>query len=133
MKDLKSISLAITMLICFVALGQEKDSIKNLKPPEKGRYCMGCPKDGKELIIIVDGLRINKKILSKISSNNTESIKILKYEKAKLLYSDCGIVGAMIIETKNLSRKEKRYIKRQSKIELQIQEYRKNKTSNLKN
>jgi hypothetical protein len=124
MKSLKSISLAITMLISFVAFGQEKDNV---------RYCIGCPKDGKELIIIVDNLRVNKNILSKINANNTESIKILKYEEAKLLYTDCGTVGAMIIKTKNLNRKEKRHIKRKAKIELQIQEYRKAKAINLKN
>jgi len=124
MKNLKSISVGIAMLISFVAFGQEKYNV---------RYCIGCPKDGKELIIIVDNLRVNKNILSKINANNTESIKILKYEEAKLLYTDCGTVGAMIIKTKNLNRNQKRHLKEQAKIELQIQEYRKNKVNNLKN
>jgi hypothetical protein len=135
MKSLKSISLAITMLICFVTFGQENDSIAKLNPFKKEniRYCIGCPKDGKEILIIVDDLWVNKSMLSKINANNIESVNIVKGEKAFLLYGEKGKNGAIIITTKKLSRKQKKHLKRQSKIELQIQEYQKAKAINLKN
>lgn len=114
MTDFKSISLVITMLISLLTFGQKNDTIK---------YCLGCPKDRKALLIIVDDLRVNKNVAIKIGSENIKSIKILKYEEAKLQYSDCGLVGAMIIETKNLNRNQKIYLKKQAEIETQIQKY----------
>jgi hypothetical protein len=135
MKSLKSISLAITMLISFVAFGQEKDSITNLKSKSKKnvQVQMCCQKIEIEALIIIDGIVINSKTLENINPNTIESINVIKGEKAFLLCGEKGKNGAIIITTKNLSRKEKRYLKRQSKIELQIQEYQKAKANNLKN
>lgn len=133
MKSLKSISLAITMLICFVTFSQEKDSIKAEKKTYKAFHCMATIKKSEYPLYVIDNQIVDRNSLTHLDSINIKSINILKGFQASALYGARAINGVIIIKTKNLSRKEKKYIKRQSKIELQIQEYRKNKANNLKN
>lgn len=131
MKSLKSISLAITMLISFMVFGQEKDSIKAKKTTYKGVRCMLSITKNEYPLCVLDDEIVDRKSLEQLDSNTIKSINILKGSQASALYGTQAINGVIIIKTKNLSRKEKRYLKRQAKIELQIQEYR--ETKNLKN
>lgn len=133
MKSLKSISLAITMLISFVAFGQEKDSIKAEKKTYKAFHCMATIKKSEYPLYVIDNQIVDRKSLEHLNPNAIESINVLKGSQATALYGTQGLNGVIIIKTKILSRKEKRYLKKQAKIELQIQEYRKNKVNNLKN
>ncbi|MFM9987213.1 hypothetical protein [Flavobacterium sp.] len=133
MKSLKSISLAITMLISFVAFGQEKDSIKAEKKTYKAFHCMATIKKSEYPLYVIDNQIVDRNSLTHLDSINIKSINILKGIKAEALYGIDGSNGVIIIKTKNLTRHEIRELKKQAKIKLQIQEYQKNKANNLKN
>ncbi|UQB69766.1 VWA domain-containing protein [Epilithonimonas zeae] len=71
----------------------------------------------KEPLYIVDGKEESSKILTVLNPNSIESMQILKKEAATSLYGSKALNGVVIIKTKNLSRKEKRALKKQLKTE----------------
>lgn len=117
MKSFKSISLAITMLTSFLIFGQEKDTIitkvqglqiaaSNKTTPyviklNCGNYTKK-PKKNKAFIVI-DNQKSTTKKLSKLKSEEIESVNIVKSDKAIALYGKKAKNGAIIITTKKLT------------------------------
>jgi TonB-dependent SusC/RagA subfamily outer membrane receptor len=103
MKSLKLISLAITMLTSLVTFGQEKDTIVE-KPNNKYPHSVtirDMNSTNEKALFVVNGIIANELIISKIDSNNIESINVLKGENATSLYGYQGRNGVVIIKTKN--------------------------------
>ena len=108
MKNLKSISLGIAMFISVLTFGQEKnDTIK------KSTFRIVCaPSLSKQdnALVIIDGHLSNESVIKKLDTSKIESITIIKEKAATALYGIRGKNGAIYIKTKNLNRKEKKYI-----------------------
>lgn len=71
----------------------------------------------KEPLYIVDGKVESSKILASLNPKTIESVKILKDASATSLYGSRGINGVILINTKNLSKKEIRRLNRQFKMD----------------
>lgn len=120
MKKLKSFSSALAMLICSLSFAQEnsvqemmqeKTSIEKIENPliRLGRN----PTLNKPLYVI-DGIISNDSILKSINPENIKSINVLKGNAATAIYSQKAQYGVIIIETKNLTKKQLRKIKKNS-------------------
>ncbi|WP_394760048.1 hypothetical protein [Flavobacterium sp.] len=106
MKDLKSISLVITMFISFVAFGQEKDSIKAEKTTYKGFHCARSITKNEYPLCVVDDKIVDRKLLEHLDTNVIESVSVLKGPQAVALYGIEGSNGVLFIKTKNLILKD---------------------------
>lgn len=116
MKILKSISLATTMLICFVGFGQEKaDSIQKKTPLLR---CQSSIESSNDSLIVIDGTTLDYKTLETINPNTIESVDVIKGANATALFGIKGKNGVIIIKTKKLSRRDIRKLKKQSKQEI---------------
>lgn len=114
MKSVKLISLAIAMLISFLSFGQKNDSIQNNKPI--GFHCAASVTKNNEALLVIDGLLVSNEVLTNLNPDKIESYNILKGVEAEALYGIRGRNGVIIIKTKNLSRRELRKLKKQSKL-----------------
>jgi len=65
-----------------------------------------------EPMYVIDGMIANYSIFKQLDPKKIESVSILKDEGARAIYSDRGKNGVIIITTKDLSRKEKRQLKK---------------------
>ncbi|MCR5862919.1 TonB-dependent receptor plug domain-containing protein [Flavobacterium sp. J372] len=65
-----------------------------------------------EPMYVIDGMIANYSIFKQLDPKKIESVSILKDEGARAIYSDRGKDGVIIITTKDLSRKEKRQLKK---------------------
>jgi len=121
MKNVKVISLGITMLICFAIKAQEKaasdhnpkskDTLNDMKimqdglqpypPANKIIICAPSKARITEPLYIMDGLVIDSKHFSKLNPNDIDSIKVLKIPEAIKIYGNKGGKGAIIITTKD--------------------------------
>ncbi|WP_394776223.1 TonB-dependent receptor plug domain-containing protein [Flavobacterium sp.] len=103
MKNIKLISLAFSVLTCFISRAQQKE-ISNVKPVnEVSRITICAPSKISLLnapLIILDGYIINSEQFSKINPNNIKEIKVLKETEAISQYGNKGINGAIIITSK---------------------------------
>ena len=70
-----------------------------------------------EPLYIVDGKVESSKILTSLNPHIIESMQILKREDATSLYGSKALNGVVVIKTKNLSKKEKRRLNKQFKID----------------
>jgi hypothetical protein len=96
----------------------EEKEVNRTQPDsnKKIKYWIRSPKDGVEALIIVDEMIVNDNILKKINPNNIASVNILKGIKPTEIYGVKGKNGAIVIQTKNLSRRELRKLKKQSEL-----------------
>jgi TonB-dependent SusC/RagA subfamily outer membrane receptor len=74
-----------------------------------------------EPLYVIDGNASTSKIASKLNPENIKSIDVLKGASATSLYGTSAINGVIIISTKNLTRKELRKLKKQTKEALKTQ------------
>ncbi len=123
MKSLKGISLATTMLICFVGLGQEKsinsqqsktnslqglsgkiDGINIIKPNCNSgctKITLNCrPTNYNNALWIVNGIEYDSINKSPINPDDIESINVIKAINAISLYGVKGKKGVIVIKTK---------------------------------
>ncbi len=110
---MKIISLAITMLFCFVAFGQEKTILKTDSIKSKITSCHKTLSE--DLLYILDGSVITYETFKAIKPENIESVTILKNSATINLCHRSSNNGVVIIKTKKLSKKELRKMK-QNKI-----------------
>ncbi len=113
---MKNFSLAIAMLFCFVAFGQEKtkkDSVIKSTEISKDIILVGkLPIENKnQPLYVVDGKPMNFEEFKTINPETIESITILKDSATISLRHRC-INGVVIIKTKKLSKKEFRKMKK---------------------
>jgi len=73
--------------------------------------------ESNEPLYVVDGKIKSSKILTSLNPNFIESMQILKKEAATSLYGSRALNGVVLIKTKNLSRKEKRRLNKEFKID----------------
>jgi len=71
----------------------------------------------KEPLYIVDGKVESSKFLTTLNPNVIESMEVLKKEAATSLYGNKAVNGVILIKTKNLSKREKRRLNKQSKLD----------------
>ena len=104
MKNVKLISLALSMLISFVAKAQEKTTTKDTLQSiltNKTIICAPSRPLLNEPLTILDGIVIDAKQFSKLNPNDIESIQVLKANDAIALYGEKAIHGAIVIRSKN--------------------------------
>jgi len=70
-----------------------------------------------EPLYIVDGKVESSKFISSINPNLIESVQVLKKEAATNLYGNKALNGVILIKTKNLSKREKRRLNKQFKLD----------------
>lgn len=85
----------------------QNDSVKVVKR-EKLNTFSKVAKSNKDPMYIVDGKLIDIEYLSKIDPNNIKSMTVLKGEKAVSQFGQSAVNGVILIETKGISRREKR-------------------------
>ncbi|MFH7005434.1 TonB-dependent receptor plug domain-containing protein [Flavobacterium bizetiae] len=127
MKNIKFISLAFSMLICFVAKAQEKtiskepieketkpftkikDTISGVKVPSNlvqnktstiRIVCAKSISNVDEPLYILNGTLISANKFSKVNPNDIESIKVLKGIEATSIYGSNAMNGVIIITLK---------------------------------
>ena len=67
---------------------------------------------GKEPLIVIDGEVYNYNVMQSLDSNKIKSINVLKDQKATSLYGSRGQNGVIIIESKNLKRKDRKELRK---------------------
>jgi Ca-activated chloride channel family protein len=118
MKNVKLISLAFSMLVCFVVKAQEKPvskehekksseietkpfiKSKDTIPAKKTVICAISRPLSNEPLTILDGVLIDSKKFSKVNPNDIESIKVLKGIDATSIYGSRAVNGVIIITSK---------------------------------
>ncbi|SHM20733.1 TonB-dependent receptor plug domain-containing protein [Flavobacterium saccharophilum] len=132
MKNVKTLSLGIAMLIGLSTKAQEKivtDLISEIKeakfvqteveispvkvssnfvktdssPPSLRIVCIKSIQERNEPLYILDGRLINAKQFSKVNPNDIQDIKVLKGTEATSIYGNQGKNGVIIITTKKNS------------------------------
>jgi Ca-activated chloride channel family protein len=73
-------------------------------------------------LFVVDGLISTENVLKDLNPNNIESINVIKAPSATAIYGSKAVNGVILITTKNLSKKELRKLKRNSKRDYEKQE-----------
>lgn len=136
MKNLKVFSSAIAMLIFHVANAQETNvsGIIFEKPfiekNEKPRIQLGTNSNVNKPLYVINGIISNDSILKTIKPENIKAINVLKGNGATAIYSEAGKNGVIIIETKDLTKKQLRKIKKLSEKALEVKN---KKTQTIKN
>ncbi len=136
MKKLKLFSSAIAMLIFYAGNAQETNVPGMIfeKPlidkNEKTRIHLGTNPINKPLYVI-DGIISNDSILKTIKPENIKAINVLKGNGATAIYSEAGKNGVIIIETKDLTKKQLRKIKKLSEKALEAENKKTQTTKNF--
>lgn len=71
--------------------------------------------DKNQPLVIVDGVAFNGDVLGKLDASKIESVKVLKDASATALYGSKAVNGVIIIDSKNLSKREKRKLEKSLK------------------
>lgn len=74
--------------------------------------CQGSVKSDNNPLFIINGKEADPEAFRKIDPEKIQAIRIFKDEKATLLFGRKAAKGAVLVETKNISRKEKRSMKK---------------------
>jgi Ca-activated chloride channel family protein len=109
MKNIKTFSLVIVMLISFLSLGQEKKT--------EIHFGKRITKENRPLWIVDDFVTTDNTI-KKMKTENIASVKVVKGDSAILVYGSRGKNGVIIVKTKELSKREIKKLKKQSKLDL---------------
>lgn len=73
-------------------------------------------------LFVVDGLISTENVIKDLNPNNIASINVIKAPSATAIYGSKGVNGAILITTKNLSKKELRKLRRYSERDYEKQE-----------
>lgn len=79
--------------------------------------CEGSSKANNSPLFVINGKATDSEIFKRIDPNKIESIRVFKAETATALFGNQAANGAVLVETKDISRKEKRMLKRLLKKE----------------
>lgn len=137
MKNLKLFSSAIAMLISYVVNGQETNVPKIIfeKPfiekNEKPRIQLGTNSNINKPLYVIDRIISNDSIFKTIKPESIKSINVLKGNEATAIYSEAGKNGVIIIETKDLTKKQLRKIKKLSEKALEAENKKIKTTKNF--
>lgn len=125
------------MLFSFVVNAQkinhsetiiEKISIEKKESP---KIHLGRNLKMNQPLYVIDGIISTDSILKTIDPKNVKTINVLKGNGAKAIYGEDGKNGVIIIETKDLTKKQLRKIKRQSEKALKAKNKNIETTKNL--
>jgi len=137
MKNLKTFSSALAMLICSLSFAQEnnvpeiiqeKTSIEKI---EKPMIRLGRNPTLNKPLYVIDGSISNDNILKAIKPENIKNITVLKENIAIGIYGQEAQYGVIIIETKDLTKKQLRRIKKNSEKALKEQKRKSLTTKNF--
>ncbi|WP_375182272.1 TonB-dependent receptor plug domain-containing protein [Chryseobacterium sp.] len=79
--------------------------------------CEGSSKTNNSPLFVINGKATDSKLFKRIDPNKIESIRVFKADTATALFGNQAANGAVLVETKDISRKEKRMLKRLLKKE----------------
>lgn len=79
--------------------------------------CEGSSKTNNSPLFVINGKATDSEIFKRIDPNKIESIRVFKADTATALFGNQAANGAILVETKDISRKEKRMLKRLLKKE----------------
>ncbi|MCF2218475.1 TonB-dependent receptor plug domain-containing protein [Chryseobacterium sp. PS-8] len=79
--------------------------------------CEGSSKTNNSPLFVINGKATDSELFKRIDPNKIESIRVFKAETATVLFGNQGANGAVLVETKDISRKERRMLKRLLKKE----------------
>lgn len=137
MKKLKLFSSALPMLFSFVVNAQkinhsetiiEKISIEKNESP---KIHLGRNPTMNQPLYVIDGIISTDSIFKTINPENIKTINVLKGNGATAIYSEAGKNGVVIIETKSLTKKQLRQIRKQSEKALKEKNKNVETTKNL--
>lgn len=79
--------------------------------------CEGSSKTNNSPLFVINGKATDSELFKRIDPNKIESIRVFKADTATALFGTQAANGAVLVETKDISRKEKRMLKRLLKKE----------------
>lgn len=79
--------------------------------------CEGSSKTNNSPLFVINGKATDSELFKRIDPNKIESIRVFKADTATALFGNQAANGAVLVETKDISRKEKRMLKRLLKKE----------------
>ncbi|WP_428069445.1 TonB-dependent receptor plug domain-containing protein [Chryseobacterium gambrini] len=79
--------------------------------------CEGSSKTNNSPLFVINGATTDSELFKKIDPKKIESIRVFKADTATALFGNQAANGAVLVETKDISRKEKRMLKRLLKKE----------------
>ena len=79
--------------------------------------CEGSSKANNSPLFVINGKATDSELFKRIDPNKIESIRVFKAETATALFGNQAANGAVLVETKDISRKERRMLKRLLKKE----------------
>ncbi|MCQ4141321.1 TonB-dependent receptor plug domain-containing protein [Chryseobacterium sp. EO14] len=79
--------------------------------------CEGSSKTNNSPLFVINGKVTDSELFKRIDPNKIESIRVFKADTATALFGNQAANGAVLVETKDISRKEKRMLKRLLKKE----------------
>ncbi|WBX98154.1 TonB-dependent receptor plug domain-containing protein [Chryseobacterium gambrini] len=79
--------------------------------------CEGSSKANNSPLFVINGKATDSELFKRIDPNKIESIRVFKADTATALFGNQAANGAVLVETKDISRKEKRMLKRLLKKE----------------
>ncbi|MDO3423270.1 TonB-dependent receptor plug domain-containing protein [Chryseobacterium sp. APV1] len=79
--------------------------------------CEGSSKANNSPLFVINGKATDSELFKRIDPNKIESIRVFKGDAAISLFGNQAANGAILVETKDISRKEKRMLKRLLKKE----------------
>ncbi|WP_343663134.1 TonB-dependent receptor plug domain-containing protein [Chryseobacterium mucoviscidosis] len=79
--------------------------------------CEGSSKTNNSPLFVINGKTTDSELFKRIDPNKIESIRVFKGDAAISLFGNQAANGAILVETKDISRKEKRMLKRLLKKE----------------
>ncbi|WP_288461762.1 TonB-dependent receptor plug domain-containing protein [uncultured Chryseobacterium sp.] len=79
--------------------------------------CEGSSKANNSPLFVINGKATDSELFKRIDPKKIESIRVFKADTATALFGNQAVNGAVLVETKDISRKEKRMLKRLLKKE----------------
>ncbi|HAO08738.1 MAG TPA: hypothetical protein DCQ50_17565 [Chryseobacterium sp.] len=79
--------------------------------------CEGSSKTNNSPLFVINGKTTDSELFKRIDPDKIESIRVFKADTATALFGNQAANGAILVETKDISRKEKRMLKRLLKKE----------------
>lgn len=79
--------------------------------------CEGSSKTNNSPLFVINGKATDSELFKRIDPNKIESIRVFKADTATALFGNQAANGAVLVETQDISRKEKRMLKRLLKKE----------------
>lgn len=81
-------------------------------------------KGGQNPLVVINGIISNESVFKTLNPNQIKSVTILKGASATALYGSSAANGVVVVQTKKLSRAEKRSLKKIQKLEDSINQFK---------